>query len=73
MPDLSQAKESSDVYLVEADEPGEPARKIVELVCRRIPAQFGLDPIREMRLLDSRDEGQWSNCINGCAAEPYWT
>ena len=41
----------SDFYLVEADEPDDAARKIIELVRSRIPARFGLDPIREVQVL----------------------
>jgi exodeoxyribonuclease V alpha subunit len=58
MPGLSQAKESSDFYLAEADEPDDAARKIVELVCRRIPARFGLDPIREVQVLCPMNRGR---------------
>jgi exodeoxyribonuclease V alpha subunit len=43
MPELNnQSKELSDFYLVEADEPDDAARKIIELVQNRIPARFGL-------------------------------
>src|SRR3984885_9652214 len=42
MPELSQAKEGSDFYFVEAEEPDDAAGKITEIVCQRIPAQFGL-------------------------------
>ena len=58
MPELSQAKESSDFYMVEADEPDDAARKIVELVCHRIPARFGLDPIREVQVLCPMNRGR---------------
>ena len=58
MPELSQSKEGSDFYLAEADEPDEAARKIPEIVCRRIPAQFGVDPIREVQVLCPMNRGR---------------
>jgi len=58
MPELSQAKEGSDFYFVEADEPDDAAGKIAEIVCRRIPAQFGLDPIRDIQVLCPMNRGR---------------
>jgi exodeoxyribonuclease V alpha subunit len=58
MPELSQPKELSDFYFVEAQEPDDAARKIVELVHHRIPAQFGLDPIREIQVLCPMNRGR---------------
>jgi exodeoxyribonuclease V alpha subunit len=58
MPELSQAKEGSDFYFVQADEPDDAAGKITEIVCRRIPAQFGLDPIREVQVLCPMNRGR---------------
>jgi exodeoxyribonuclease V alpha subunit len=58
MPELSQAKEGSDFYFVEADEPDDAAGKITEVVYRRIPAQFGLDPIREVQVLCPMNRGR---------------
>src|SRR6202521_5442918 len=47
MPELNnQSKEGSDFYLVEADEPDDAARKIIELVHSGVPHRFALDPIR---------------------------
>ena len=40
------------------DEPDDAARKIVELVCRRIPARFGLDPIRDVQVLCPMNRGR---------------
>jgi exodeoxyribonuclease V alpha subunit len=48
----------SDFYLVEADEPDDAARKIIELVHNRIPARFGLDPIREVQVLCPMNRGR---------------
>jgi exodeoxyribonuclease V alpha subunit len=59
MPELNnQSKEGSDFYLVEADEPDDAARKIIELVLHRIPARFGLDPIREVQVLCPMNRGR---------------
>ncbi len=45
------ADESSDFYFVEAPDPDDAARKIVEIVRSRIPRRFGLDPIRDVQVL----------------------
>jgi exodeoxyribonuclease V alpha subunit len=59
MPELNhQSKEVSDFYLVEADVPDDAARKIIELVHNRIPARFGLDPIREVQVLCPMNRGR---------------
>jgi exodeoxyribonuclease V alpha subunit len=59
MPELNQQpKEVSDFYLVEADEADDAARKIIELVKNRIPARFGLDPIREVQVLCPMNRGR---------------
>ena len=48
----------SDFYFVEAEEPDDAARKIIEIVRSRIPAQFGLDPIREVQVLCPMNRGR---------------
>jgi exodeoxyribonuclease V alpha subunit len=58
LPELNQPKELSDFYFVEAQEPDDAARKIVELVHHRIPKQFGLDPIREIQVLCPMNRGR---------------
>src|SRR3984957_4293398 len=58
MPELSQPKELSDFYFVEAQGPDDAARKIVELVHHRIPKQFGLDSIREIQVLCPMNRGR---------------
>jgi exodeoxyribonuclease V alpha subunit len=57
MPELSQSKEGSDFYMVEAEEPEDGGRKIAEIARRRILAQFGLDPIREVQVLCPMNRG----------------
>jgi len=59
MPELNnQSKEGLDFYWVEADEPDDAARKIIELVHSRIPARFGLDSIREVQVLCPMNRGR---------------
>ena len=59
MPEFNhQSKEVSDFYLVEADEPDDAAHKIIEIVRSRIPARFGLDPIREVQVLCPMNRGR---------------
>lgn len=49
---LSPAKgEASDFYLVEIDDPEEGVACLIELVTRRIPRRFGLDPARDIQVL----------------------
>jgi exodeoxyribonuclease V alpha subunit len=54
-------------------------RKIVEIVCSRIPAQFGLDPIRKIQVLRPMNRGRigarspnldLQAALNGDASKP---
>ncbi len=56
MPELS-AVEGSDFYFVDAAEPEEALRKLVAIVRERIPARFGLDPIRDVQVLCPMNRG----------------
>jgi exodeoxyribonuclease V alpha subunit len=56
VPDLAPA-EGSDFYFVEADGPEEGVRKLVALMRERIPARFGLDPIRDIQVLCPMNRG----------------
>src|SRR6202045_1110284 len=58
MPELNNQSKDSDFYLVEADEPDDAAHKIIEIVRSRIPARFGLDPIREVQVLCPMNRGR---------------
>jgi exodeoxyribonuclease V alpha subunit len=51
------APEGSDFYFVDAAEPEEAARKLLAVVCGRIPARFGLDPVREVQVLCPMNRG----------------
>ena len=56
MPELS-ARGTGDFFYVEADEPGDVADKIVDLVSRHIPRRFGLDPARDIQVLSPMQRG----------------
>ena len=47
----------SDFYFVEREEPERIADTLVEMVRRRIPAKFGLDPIRDIQVLSPMNRG----------------
>ena len=52
-----QAEGPSDFHFVEADDPGEGVRKLLAVVGRRIPAAFGLDPLRDVQVLCPMNRG----------------
>jgi len=56
MPDLT-AQEGSDFFFVEAAEPEEGVRKLLTVVRDRIPARFGLDPVRDVQVLCPMNRG----------------
>jgi exodeoxyribonuclease V alpha subunit len=56
MPDLT-AREGSDFFFVAADEPDEAVRKLLTVVGERIPARFGLDPVRDVQVLCPMNRG----------------
>ena len=56
MPEL-EAAEGSDFFFVEADEPEAGARKLLSVVRGRIPARFGLDPVRDVQVLCPMNRG----------------
>jgi exodeoxyribonuclease V alpha subunit len=56
MPELD-AVEDSDFFFVEAAEPEEGVRRLLTVVCERIPARFGLDPIRDVQVLCPMNRG----------------
>ncbi len=57
LPDLSPPAEISDFYFVEAADGEDAAAKIVKVVAERIPARFGLDPIRDVQVLCPMNRG----------------
>ncbi len=56
MPDLT-AQEGSDFFFVEADDPEAGVRKLLSVVRERIPARFGLDPVRDVQVLCPMNRG----------------
>ena len=51
MPERPQAGEKADFYLIEIDDPDVGVSKLIEVVTKRIPRSFGLDPIRDVQVL----------------------
>jgi exodeoxyribonuclease V alpha subunit len=56
MPEL-QSVEGSDFYFVDATDPENAVRKMLTLVRHRIPARFGLDPVRDVQVLCPMNRG----------------
>src|SRR5262249_55995916 len=57
IPDLSKPEGDSDFYFVPADDPEAAMMRTIELVKTRIPARFGLDPIRDIQVLCPMNRG----------------
>jgi exodeoxyribonuclease V alpha subunit len=57
MPALEAAADA-DFHFVEADDPDTAAQRIVTVVRDRIPARFGLDPLREVQVLCPMHRGR---------------
>jgi exodeoxyribonuclease V alpha subunit len=57
IPDLTPPDGDSDFYFVPADDPEAAMARIVSLVKTRIPARFGLDPIRDIQILCPMNRG----------------
>jgi exodeoxyribonuclease V alpha subunit len=53
----AEAGEGSDFYFVDAAEPEDAMRKLLGMVRDRIPARFGLDPIRDVQVLCPMNRG----------------
>src|SRR4029077_15984162 len=57
MPELAAPDGDSDFYFVEAADAEDVANKIVKVVADRIPARFGLAPIRDVQVLCPMNRG----------------
>ncbi|HXP59911.1 MAG TPA: ATP-dependent RecD-like DNA helicase [Dongiaceae bacterium] len=57
MPELPGAREESDFYFVEREDPERAAETLVEMVKRRIARKFNLDPIRDIQVLCPMNRG----------------
>ena len=65
VPELT-APDGSDFYFVEADAPEDAARKLVAVVRDRVPARFGLDPVRDVQVLCPMNRGSLgARSLNG--------
>ncbi len=49
--------ETSDFFVIERKDPEAASRTIVELVTSRIPARFGMDPVRDIQVLTPMHRG----------------
>jgi exodeoxyribonuclease V alpha subunit len=68
MPDLS-ARGEGDFFYVEAEEPGDVAEKVVDLVSRHIPRRFGFDPARHPGArTDAERRGRCTSAQHAAAA-----
>jgi exodeoxyribonuclease V alpha subunit len=57
MPEFAAPDGDSDFYFVEAVDAEDAANKIVKVVADRIPARFGLNPIRDVQVLCPMNRG----------------
>ena len=57
MPDLAPPDGDADFYFVPAADPEQAVQRIVELVSKRIPRRFGLDPIKDIQVLCPMNRG----------------
>ena len=57
IPDLTPPDGDADFYFVPAADPEQAVSRIVELVSKRIPQRFGLDPIRDIQVLCPMNRG----------------
>jgi exodeoxyribonuclease V alpha subunit len=57
MPELDNTAHDTDFYFVEAADADEAVRKVLEIVCNRIPKRFGLEPVREVQVLCPMNRG----------------
>ncbi|MFH1218981.1 MAG: ATP-dependent RecD-like DNA helicase [Candidatus Eisenbacteria bacterium] len=45
------SKDSGDFFMIDEENPGEVANKVVELCSRKLPVGFGLDPVSDIQVL----------------------
>ena len=57
VPSLPAKGEASDFWFVAAEEPEAIADTVVDLVARRLPAKYGLDPVRDIQVLCPMNRG----------------
>ena len=57
LPSLASGDSLKDFYFVEADEPEAAANAVVRICAERIPARFGLRPVRDVQVLCPMNRG----------------
>ena len=57
LPELPEARADSDFYFIEREEADAIAQTLVEMVKKRIPQKFGLDPVRDVQVLCPMNRG----------------
>jgi exodeoxyribonuclease V alpha subunit len=57
MPELAPASDATDFYFTEVDDPEHGAQRLLQIVGERIPARFGLDPVRDVQVLCPMNRG----------------
>ena len=57
IPDLTRPKGDSDFYFAAADDAETAVPRIIELVKRRIPQRFGLDPVHDIQVVCPMNRG----------------
>jgi len=57
MPEPAARGTDSDFHLIEIDEPEPAVGTLIEVVTKRIPARFGLDPVRDVQVLTPMQRG----------------
>lgn len=57
MPQLPQPGQEADFFFIEESDPIKAADVVKRLVCDRLPARFGLDPVRDVQVLAPMHRG----------------
>ncbi|MCX4195494.1 AAA family ATPase [Methylobacterium organophilum] len=57
MPEAAPRGTESDFHWIEIDEPEPAVQTLIEVVTRRIPARYGLDPVRDVQVLTPMQRG----------------
>ncbi len=57
MPELTPGSEATDFFFSEVDDPEQGAARLLQIVRERIPARFGLDPVRDVQVLCPMNRG----------------
>ena len=65
MPEVPAKNAESDFYFIDRAEPDQIAAILVEMVKTRIPAKFGLDPIRDIQVLCPMNRSLGIRELNG--------